>query len=112
MNPSNQGGGVPAAEIIDRLMQPLLQEAAVCIQEKIVADADLLDAGLIFGAGFAPFRGGPMQYAKTRGINVVISRLEVLARKYGDRFSPQAGWKNLTLNGNSSSMDVISAELQ
>jgi 3-hydroxyacyl-CoA dehydrogenase/enoyl-CoA hydratase/3-hydroxybutyryl-CoA epimerase len=34
--------------------------------EGIVADADLIDAGLIFGTGFAPFRGGPMHYLATR----------------------------------------------
>ena len=37
-------------------------EAVACLREGVVADADLLDAGMIFGTGFAPFRGGPMYY--------------------------------------------------
>jgi 3-hydroxyacyl-CoA dehydrogenase/enoyl-CoA hydratase/3-hydroxybutyryl-CoA epimerase len=49
-------------QLVDRLIQPLLIEAEDCLQEKIVDDADLLDAGVIFGTGFAPFRGGPMHY--------------------------------------------------
>ncbi len=45
-----------------RLIKPFLDECIACEEEKVVEDADLLDAGIIFGTGFAPFRGGPMQY--------------------------------------------------
>ncbi len=58
----------PLSEIADRLVLRMLAEAFACLQEKIVEDADLLDAGMIFGTGFAPFRGGPIHYAKTMGI--------------------------------------------
>ncbi len=51
--------------IAERLIQKMLDEAQVCLKEGVVADADLLDAGMIFGTGFAPFRGGPMHYLKT-----------------------------------------------
>ena len=47
-----------------RLVDPLVAEAKSALADGIVADADLVDAGAIFGAGFAPFRGGPMQYAR------------------------------------------------
>jgi 3-hydroxyacyl-CoA dehydrogenase/enoyl-CoA hydratase/3-hydroxybutyryl-CoA epimerase len=47
-----------------RLVDPLVAEAKSALAEGIVADADLVDAGAIFGAGFAPFRGGPLQYAR------------------------------------------------
>jgi 3-hydroxyacyl-CoA dehydrogenase/enoyl-CoA hydratase/3-hydroxybutyryl-CoA epimerase len=50
------------AELVEGLIQPYLQEAQRVLQEGIVADADLVDAGLIFGTGFAPFRGGPLHY--------------------------------------------------
>jgi 3-hydroxyacyl-CoA dehydrogenase/enoyl-CoA hydratase/3-hydroxybutyryl-CoA epimerase len=48
--------------LIDALIEPYLQEAEAVLREGIVADADLVDAGLIFGTGFAPFRGGPLHY--------------------------------------------------
>jgi 3-hydroxyacyl-CoA dehydrogenase / enoyl-CoA hydratase / 3-hydroxybutyryl-CoA epimerase len=57
-----------------------------------VADCDLIDAGVIFGSGFAPFRGGPLRYAQDRGVADVVARLEALAAKYGDRFRPDPGW--------------------
>jgi len=51
---------------IDALVEPYLNEAEAAVKEGIVADAELADAGLIFGTGFAPFRGGPLHYLKTR----------------------------------------------
>lgn len=44
------------------LVQPLIDEAARCRDEGVVASGDLVDAGVIFGTGFAPFRGGPLHY--------------------------------------------------
>ena len=80
------------SDISDRMILRMLNEAMACLSEKVVADADLLDAGMIFGTGFAPFLGGPMQYAKTRGVKTVVARLEGFAKQYGDRFKPHAGW--------------------
>ncbi|MDH5215892.1 MAG: hypothetical protein OEY04_16990, partial [Gammaproteobacteria bacterium] len=62
---------------------------------EIVADADLLDAGVIFGTGFAPFRGGPLQYARDRGPAEIEKTLRAFADKYGDRFKPHQGWSRL-----------------
>jgi 3-hydroxyacyl-CoA dehydrogenase/enoyl-CoA hydratase/3-hydroxybutyryl-CoA epimerase len=53
-------------ELVDALIEPYLNEAKAVRDEGIVADADLIDAGLIFGTGFAPFRGGPLHYLQTR----------------------------------------------
>ena len=50
-------------DIVDGLVEPYVTEAKAVLAEGIVADADLIDAGLIFGTGFAPFRGGPLHYA-------------------------------------------------
>ena len=56
-------GAVPAG-LADRLVAPYVSEAKSALAEHIVADADLVDAGAIFGTGFAPFRGGPLHYAE------------------------------------------------
>ncbi len=53
--------------LIDSLIEPYLSEAKAALADRVVADADLVDAGLIFGTGFAPFRGGPLHYLETRG---------------------------------------------
>ena len=58
--------GVVSDELIERLIAPYLKEAQAVVAEGVVADADLADAGLIFGTGFAPFRGGPLNYLKGR----------------------------------------------
>jgi 3-hydroxyacyl-CoA dehydrogenase / enoyl-CoA hydratase / 3-hydroxybutyryl-CoA epimerase len=85
----------PHADLQDRLILALVNEAVAVLREQIVADADLVDAGVIFGAGFAPFRGGPLQYARNRGINAVIARLKELEARYGERFRPDPGWQLL-----------------
>lgn len=56
----------PPKGLADRLLDPLFAEAHACLDEGIVASADLVDAGMIFGTGFAPFTGGPMHYLKER----------------------------------------------
>src|SRR5690606_39346004 len=57
------------ADLEDRLVLPLVNEAVAALHEGVVADADLLDAGVIFGTGFAPFRGGPIQYVRESGVD-------------------------------------------
>ncbi|HRX82706.1 MAG TPA: hypothetical protein P5307_26750, partial [Pirellulaceae bacterium] len=58
-------------------------------------DADLLDAGVIFGTGFAPFRGGPINYIRSEGADKLKARLEQLATRHGDRFKPRPGWNEV-----------------
>ena len=88
------GSASPAVQ--DRLILALLNEAANCLHEGLVADADLVDAGVIFGTGFAPFRGGPLQYAREAGVEAMVGRLEALATQHGSRFRPSPGWKLLS----------------
>jgi 3-hydroxyacyl-CoA dehydrogenase/enoyl-CoA hydratase/3-hydroxybutyryl-CoA epimerase len=83
------------ADLSDRLILALLNECAACLREQVVADADLLDAGVVFGTGFAPFRGGPLNYARTRGVAAVVARLGELEQRHGARFHPDAGWSAL-----------------
>jgi len=92
--PSASGGKVPD-NIEDRLILPMVNEAVACLSEDVVANADLLDAGVIFGTGFAPFRGGPLNYAKERGTDQVVASLRSLADQYGERFVPNSGWSDL-----------------
>lgn len=92
------GGTLPGkrqtADLVDRLMLPMVNEAVACLHENVVSDADLLDAGVIFGTGFAPFRGGPLQYARDRGIQEILKRLGELESKYGERFGAHVGWSD------------------
>jgi 3-hydroxyacyl-CoA dehydrogenase/enoyl-CoA hydratase/3-hydroxybutyryl-CoA epimerase len=90
-------------DLQDRLILPMLNEAVACWREGTVADTDLLDAGLIFATGFAPFRGGPLQYARDRGVSDIIRTLGELADRYGERFRPDRGWETI-LAGSASSV--------
>lgn len=83
------------ADLSDRLILSLLNEAVACLREGIVENDDFLDAGIIFGTGFAPFRGGPMRYIQDVGVGNLKERLEALAQHHGERFEPDAGWQQL-----------------
>jgi 3-hydroxyacyl-CoA dehydrogenase/enoyl-CoA hydratase/3-hydroxybutyryl-CoA epimerase len=85
----------PPPDLIDRLILPMLDVCVTCLREGIVADEDIVDGALIFATGFAPFRGGPMHYARQRGIAEVRETLKNLAQKYGPRFQPDPGWDSL-----------------
>ncbi len=85
------------ADLEDRLILPLLNEAVACLHDGVVADADLLDAGVIFGTGFAPFRGGPIAYIGSVGAGVLREKLDALAQTHGPRFAPRPGWFNPAL---------------
>jgi 3-hydroxyacyl-CoA dehydrogenase/enoyl-CoA hydratase/3-hydroxybutyryl-CoA epimerase len=84
-------------DLEDRLVLPFLNEAVAALDEGVVADADLLDAGVIFGTGFAPFRGGPIQHIRDTGAEALLERLKALQATYGDRFAPRPGWDNPAL---------------
>ncbi len=85
----------PSPDIADRMILRMLNESAACLREQVIADADLLDAGMIFGTGFAPFRGGPMHYAQAKEIDMIVTRLREFSEKYGERFKPDAQWEKL-----------------
>ena len=94
--PQSQGGQQPTGptpEMIDRLVLPMSNVCVACLREGIVDNADVVDGAMIFGTGYAPFRGGPLNYARTRGPENVASTLRALAQKFGDRFTPDPGWE-------------------
>jgi 3-hydroxyacyl-CoA dehydrogenase/enoyl-CoA hydratase/3-hydroxybutyryl-CoA epimerase len=90
----DRGRAAADGELADRLLLPLLNEAVACLHEGVVADADLVDAGVVFGAGFAPFTGGPLRYARRRGVAEIVEKLRHFAERFGTRFTPHAGWQN------------------
>ena len=77
----------------------MLNEAVACINEGIVENEDLLDAGMIFGTGFAPFRGGPMHYIHQVGEEKLHHRLEELQKRHGNAFNVSMGWDFLSRAG-------------
>ena len=85
-------------DLEDRLILPLVNEAVAALHDGVVSGGDLLDAGVIFGTGFAPFRGGPIQYVRETGKDVLLERLRTLQARYGDRFAPRPGWDADALN--------------
>jgi 3-hydroxyacyl-CoA dehydrogenase/enoyl-CoA hydratase/3-hydroxybutyryl-CoA epimerase len=89
----------PPADLADRLILVLVNECVACAREGIVADTDLIDAGVIFGTGFAPFRGGPIHYARGRGLDACVARLRELELRYGPRFRADPGWAQLAGEG-------------
>ena len=88
-----------ATDLEERIILPLINEAVACLHDRVVDDAELLDAGLIFGTGFAPFRGGPIQYVRDTGADALVAKLESLAAKHGARFKPRPGWDDPALRG-------------
>jgi len=86
-------------DLADRLLLPMVNEAVAVLREGVVADEDLVDAGVIFGSGFAPFRGGPLRYARERGCGEVVARLQELEAVHGPRFRPDPGWEQFAGRG-------------
>ncbi len=90
-----RNAGLPSdaelAQMGDRMALRLVNEAYACLAAGVVADADLLDAGMVFGAGFAPFTGGVVHYAERRGLDDVVNTMERFAERLGERFAPCRG---------------------
>jgi 3-hydroxyacyl-CoA dehydrogenase/enoyl-CoA hydratase/3-hydroxybutyryl-CoA epimerase len=82
-------------DITNRLMLRMLNEAVSCLREGVVASNDLLDAGMIFATGFAPFRGGLMNYIDAVGTEKLLKEFNHIAHLRGPRFTPDPGWQSL-----------------
>jgi 3-hydroxyacyl-CoA dehydrogenase/enoyl-CoA hydratase/3-hydroxybutyryl-CoA epimerase len=100
---------VPPDDIEDRMILPMLNEAVACLHDRVVDDADLLDAGVIFGTGFAPFRGGPIQYIRDTGVDAIKAKLDALAARHGERFKARPGWDSPELRAPSSESHIDKA---
>jgi 3-hydroxyacyl-CoA dehydrogenase/enoyl-CoA hydratase/3-hydroxybutyryl-CoA epimerase len=87
------GGNWNLDEITNRLVLRLLNESVSCLREHVVSAPDLLDAGMIFGTGFAPFRGGPLHHLHAIGKDTLLKQLGDLQKLRGKRFMPDPGWQ-------------------
>jgi len=92
-SPSPDATESPSAELTDRMILPMLNACAECLRKGVVGSVDEGDAAMIFATGFAPFRGGPMQYARTRGYSVIHQRLQEFEKAHGARFAPDPYWE-------------------
>jgi len=93
---------------LDRLILCMLNEAVACLREQVVESFDDLDAGMIFGTGFPPFRGGLMSYLVDQGASLILQRLKTLRERYGERFTPDEGWKTLNiLDTDGGKVDIV-----
>jgi 3-hydroxyacyl-CoA dehydrogenase/enoyl-CoA hydratase/3-hydroxybutyryl-CoA epimerase len=79
-------------DLVDRLVLRFLNETVACLAEGIVENDRLADGGLVFGTGFAPFRGGPLHHVADRGRDTLRRKLVALEKSHGPRFSPHPGW--------------------
>ncbi|MDB4879948.1 MAG: fadJ [Gemmatimonadetes bacterium] len=79
-----------SAEIVERCVLAMVNEAALCLEEGVLRSARDGDVGAVFGIGFPPFRGGPFRYVDTEGAGRIVSRLESLNKRFPGRFAPAA----------------------
>ncbi len=89
----------PAPPEAERLILPMVNEAARCLAEEIVEGPGPLDLALIFGIGFPPFRGGLCRWADGEGLDVLIGRLEGLAARCGPRHAPSDALRHYAARG-------------
>ncbi len=85
----------PTDDMTDRLILPMIDVCVGCLREGVVADEETVDGAMIFATGFAPFRGGPLHYARSRGVAEVRQMLWQFSERYGERFRPDPGWDRL-----------------
>jgi len=81
---------VAESEIVDRCILPMINEAARCLEEGVVASASEVDLGMIMGTGFPPFRGGLLRFADSLGAKEIVERLRKYEKRFGARFVPSS----------------------
>lgn len=86
-------------EMQERLILPMVNEAAIVLGEGIVRTPLDVDLGMVMGTGFPPFRGGLLRFADSAGAANLVERLELLAAKHGRRFAPAEYLKDLARAG-------------
>jgi enoyl-CoA hydratase/long-chain 3-hydroxyacyl-CoA dehydrogenase len=86
-------------EIQDRLVSRFVNEAAKCLEDEIIENPVVGDIGLVFGTGFAPFRGGPFRYIDQVGADKYVGMMHDFAGKYGPQFEPCQLLKDYAASG-------------
>jgi 3-hydroxyacyl-CoA dehydrogenase/enoyl-CoA hydratase/3-hydroxybutyryl-CoA epimerase len=87
---AGKGRAQDDATLLDRMVLVMVNEAARCLEEGVVAAPEDVDFGMIFGTGWAPFRGGPLRYADARGVADIAARLQGLQKEVAPYFEPCA----------------------
>jgi 3-hydroxyacyl-CoA dehydrogenase / enoyl-CoA hydratase / 3-hydroxybutyryl-CoA epimerase len=85
-------------ELAHRLIFLMVNEAARCVEEKVVDSPEDADYGMILGTGFAPFRGGPLRFAEHFGLKKIVEEMERLAQSE-EKFAPCEILKKHTREG-------------
>ncbi len=93
------GVGAENANLAERCVVQMLNEAVRCLEEGIIASARDGDIGAIFGIGFPPFLGGPFHYIDTMGADQLLAKLERFQSRFGDRFAPSELLKTMAAEG-------------
>ena len=75
-------------DLANRLVFLMVNEAARCLEEKVVATAAEADYGMILGTGFAPLRGGPLRFADHFGLKKLVAEMDGLHSTVGEKFAP------------------------
>lgn len=94
IKPTSEEYTKPLQEISDRLVLRMLNEAFACLREGVVANGDLLDAGMVYGTGFAPFRGGPIHYAQSQGIQELYQQFVLQQQARGEKAVKVQAWNS------------------
>ncbi|MBE5252256.1 fatty acid oxidation complex subunit alpha FadJ [Mixta mediterraneensis] len=84
-----------AAQIAERCVMMLLNEAVRCLDEEVIRQPRDGDIGAVFGIGFPPFLGGPFRYLDQLDAAEALNTLSRLKQQYGDRFIPCDALENL-----------------
>jgi 3-hydroxyacyl-CoA dehydrogenase/enoyl-CoA hydratase/3-hydroxybutyryl-CoA epimerase len=98
--PKEEGAG-KLSVIQQRLIYQLVNECSRCLGEGVVAEAWMVDLGLVLGTGFAPFTGGPLRYADAIGLPALARDLDALRQQFGERFSASSLLHRLAVEGKS-----------
>jgi 3-hydroxyacyl-CoA dehydrogenase/enoyl-CoA hydratase/3-hydroxybutyryl-CoA epimerase len=85
--------------IESRLVLPMINEAAFCLEEAVVPSPAKLDLAMVFGTGFPPFRGGLLRHADALGLDHVHVWLKELAERFGSRFLPAESIARMAQSG-------------
>ncbi|MCO4780915.1 MAG: enoyl-CoA hydratase/isomerase family protein [Candidatus Cloacimonetes bacterium] len=99
--PAKKSNSITKEEMVDRFVFTMVNEAARCLEEKVIEKPAYLDLAMIYGTGFPPFHGGLLKYADSVGVTNVVEKMNVLAQKYGKRFEPCELLKSLAKDNKS-----------
>lgn len=99
-------------ELQSRMVLLILNEAARCLEEEVVAEPADVDFGMILGAGFAPFLGGPLRFADFVGVAPLVEEMDGLAEKGEPRFAPCLLLKTMARNGTSFYQAIVKSRFK